>query len=242
MNLIKLYECKIGSHAYGLATPESDLDIRGVVMPDDLRYYFGMKTFEQKVFPEPEDKVYWHVRKFCHLAAAGNTQMLEMLFSPEDCVLFDGNEQFKYYILLHKETFITKQIYNVIHGYSYAEYRKAIGESSRDLGARRKEELQRLNYSPRNASHCIRLLYAGKEALLEGYFPVRLPEVQQKICMEVKLGQITLEEFQYLFKCYEQDLDEANRDSILPEKFDYDWLDNQLVQIQKQILHKNNLL
>ena len=31
-----VYECLSGSHAYGLATPESDIDIKGVfILPED---------------------------------------------------------------------------------------------------------------------------------------------------------------------------------------------------------------
>jgi predicted nucleotidyltransferase len=240
MKLIPLFECLIGSHAYGLATASSDVDIRSAVMPGDLSYYFGLKTFEQKVYAS-EDRVDWHIEKFCRLAAAGNTQMLEMLFSSQECIHYLDPE-FAKLILDERHRFITKQVFPVIKGYSYSEYRKAIGESSRDLGAKRKEGLNKFGYSPRNASHCIRLLYAGSKALTCGYFPVKLPEATKQICMDLKTGICTLEQFKEHYELAINALEAAMTNSNIPEKFDYDWLDKQLIQLQINILRRNNLL
>lgn len=61
-----VYECIAGSHAYGLATPTSDLDVRGVyVAPSELNWsLFGAP--EQ--FNGEGDTVYWEIGKFVRLA------------------------------------------------------------------------------------------------------------------------------------------------------------------------------
>lgn len=240
MHLIELYTCLIGSHAYGLSTPESDIDLRGIVVPNDLTYYFGTRVFEQHNYPEDEDHVAWHLKKFMPLAAKGNTQMLEMIFSPKDTQRF-VHPAFQELILDKKEKFMTQAIFPSIQGYATSENMKALGLSSRDLGERRKEDLGTYGYSVRNASHCIRLMHAGAVALTEGYFPVRLEGRELQICRDIKLGQVPLEGYNEFFKEYKHKLDEAGANSKLPKEFDYDWMNDTLVTLQMFVLKIANV-
>ena len=66
-----IFLTRAGSHAYGLATPESDLDLRGIVIPPK-GYFLGFwHRFEQAESTDP-DLVIYDIRKFFHLAAACN--------------------------------------------------------------------------------------------------------------------------------------------------------------------------
>ena len=235
--LHSLYTCLIGSHAYGLATPESDTDLRGVVIPDGLEYYFGLETFDKPIeYKEDEDHVAWGLKQFAALAENCNTQVLEMLFSEKDNIRY-CHPVFEENFIKNQKKFITKRIYEVIRGYSYSEYRKSIGESSRDLGSRRKEDLDKFGYSCRNASHCLRLLYAGSIALQDGVFPVRLDGSMQKICMDLKLGKLSLEEYKYLYMSFSQDLEQYYLDCTLPEHIDRAWLNKILIDTHLKIIH-----
>lgn len=234
-SLIELYTCLIGSHAYGLNGPDSDIDLRGIVIPDDLTYYFGTKVFEQHDYPEDEDHVAWHIKKFMPLAAKGNTQMLEMIFNPADCQRF-VDPAFKHYVLDEREQFMTQSIFNSIHGYAISEHNKALGLSSRDLGARRKEDLETLGYSNRNASHCIRLMYAGAHAMLNAEFPVRLPDPERTICLSIKQGKVSKEGYLELYEEYLHRLKEAGEKTELPTDFNYEWMNRTLVDIQMYML------
>ena len=50
---ITIYKVISGSQAYGWARPDSDVDIRGIAIVPDKRYYYGfIRNFEQY-----EDKV-----------------------------------------------------------------------------------------------------------------------------------------------------------------------------------------
>ena len=239
--LIDLYSCLIGSHAYGLSTPESDVDVRGVVMAEGLEYYFGTKVFETKKYPEEEDTVAWSPRFFMPLAAKGNTQMLEMLYAPNDCIKY-VHPAFYALIIEQRERFMTKAIYNSILGYAYSEHLKAMGESSRDLGARRKDDLNIHGFSLRNATHCIRLMYAGAQAMTTGIFPVRLPEPERTICMNIKLGKTDQLTYVGLYHDYYEKLKQAGEASTLPEKFDHAWMNQTLVDLHKEILGDRGLL
>ncbi len=76
---------RAGSRAHGLETPESDEDSRGVCIPD-RRHLFGLSQFEQWESPGGDHVVY-ALAKFARLALAGNPNILETLWTPEDCTL-----------------------------------------------------------------------------------------------------------------------------------------------------------
>ena len=237
MILHALYTCLIGSHAYGLVTPNSDVDLRGVVMPDDLAYYFGLETFDKPIeYKNEDDHVAWGLLQFAALLAKCNTQMLEMLFAEKDSIR-NCHPVFEKNFIQNRKHFITKNLYYVIKGYAFSEHRKALGESSRDLGLRRKEDLAEAGYSFRNASHCIRLLHSGSQALHTGEFPVRLTGDIQRVCMDLKLGTASLEDYESLYKMYSQDLEAYYDDCVLPEKIDRDWLNKILIDTHQEILH-----
>lgn len=77
-----------GSHAYGTATPTSDLDLRGVAIAP-RSYYLGFsKSFERYVTDSPalEGEVE-ELRTFMRKATEGIPQVLGLLFCEEDDIL-----------------------------------------------------------------------------------------------------------------------------------------------------------
>ncbi|MDF1696726.1 MAG: nucleotidyltransferase domain-containing protein [Saprospiraceae bacterium] len=84
-NLIVL-ECISGSRAYGLHTPESDTDIKGVfVLPRNE--YYGLNYIPQ-ISNESNDIVYFEFGRFMELLSVNNPNILELLNTPEDSILF----------------------------------------------------------------------------------------------------------------------------------------------------------
>lgn len=80
-----IYLVRGGSHAYGMATPESDLDLRGIAVPP-AAYLLGYSArFEQLELKGDPDVVVFALAKFLRLAADCNPNTLESLFvDPED--------------------------------------------------------------------------------------------------------------------------------------------------------------
>jgi predicted nucleotidyltransferase len=71
-----------GSRAYGLNTPTSDVDIKGVAVPP-AEYFLGFnQRFEQGESKDP-DMVVYDVRKFFSLAADCNPNIIEVLWADE---------------------------------------------------------------------------------------------------------------------------------------------------------------
>jgi uncharacterized protein len=71
----------VGSHAYGLAGPESDVDLRGVYAPPTEAFWRFDKPPKSVEGPEPE-RLDWEVEHFCALALKANPTVLEALASP----------------------------------------------------------------------------------------------------------------------------------------------------------------
>lgn len=116
-----LFECISGSRAYGLSTPTSDTDIRGVfVLPEED--YFGLDYVEQ-LSNESNDIVYYELRRFVELLSKNNPNMLELLAMPEDCVLY----RHPLYDRFRAEDFLSKLCKTTFAGYALTQVKKARG-------------------------------------------------------------------------------------------------------------------
>ena len=225
-----LFDCICGSHAYNLTTPTSDYDHRRVVTPTDFSYFFGLNTFDvgNVITTKEEDNTDYSLKKFTQLAMRANTVMLEMLFIPDDCIL-EIHPLFEKYFLNNRERFVTKNLYHVVKGYAGSEHRRALGETSRKLGARRKNDVETMGYSPKNASHCIRLLKASTEALTTGVFKVKWFGFDHDLLLMLKTGLIDLEGYLALYKKSLEDFNAAYMKSKLPERHDAAFFNELLV-------------
>jgi hypothetical protein len=87
-----IYLMTAGSHAYGLNTPTSDVDIKGIAVPP-REYFLGFaNSFEQAESKDP-DMCVFDIRKFFRLAAECNPNIIEMLWCDESehrCVTQPG--------------------------------------------------------------------------------------------------------------------------------------------------------
>ena len=121
-NGLILFETIIGSQAYGTQTPTSDVDKKFVyILP--LDNILGTEYVEQ--LNVNKDYTGWEIKRFLELLATNNPTVLELLNSPEDCIitkhpLFD-------LILEHKADFITKGCKNSFGGYARQQIVKAKG-------------------------------------------------------------------------------------------------------------------
>ena len=121
-NLI-IFEGIVGSQAYGISTPTSDVDLKGVfIQPLDDVLSFG---YVEQVSDETNDTTFYELKRFIELLKTNNPTILELLNLPEDCIIqkkpiFDR-------ILEHREQFITKMCKNSFGGYAVQQIKKARG-------------------------------------------------------------------------------------------------------------------
>lgn len=120
-NLI-LLEAISGSQAYGLSTPESDLDIRGVYIAP-LEQLFGFGRYQAQVQDEAHNIVYYELGRFIELLSKNNPTVMELLATPQDCLRI----QHPLMQALKPDLFLSKLCRDTFGQYALAQIRKARG-------------------------------------------------------------------------------------------------------------------
>lgn len=117
-----IFKAIVGSQSYGTNIATSDIDYKGVYLQShkDL-LSFGYK--EQ--VDHGKDECYYEVRRFLQLLETGNPTVLELLFSPQDCII-EKTPEFDL-IVKHREKFLTKKCMMSFGGYAVAQIKKARG-------------------------------------------------------------------------------------------------------------------
>lgn len=119
-NLV-LLEVISGSKAFGLDTPTSDTDIKGVFyIPKEK--YFGLEYISQ-IANESNDIVYYELGRFVELLLKNNPNILELLASPDDCILYKNPIMDRFQI----SDFLSKLCKDSFAGYAMGQIKKARG-------------------------------------------------------------------------------------------------------------------
>ncbi len=116
-----LLKCRSGSHAYGLATPASDEDFRGVfLLPLDR--LLGLHYLPQ-VADATHDRTYYELGRFLELLGKANPTALELLGTEGENVLY----RHPIFEQLAPEDFLTRACRDTFAGYALTQIRKAKG-------------------------------------------------------------------------------------------------------------------
>jgi len=124
---IPLYLVIRGSHAYGTNIPTSDTDYSGVFV-QNLDSILGISYVEQ-INDDKNDIVIYELRRFLELLAKNNPTVLELLNTPEDCVVYKHPLFDK--ILENKDNLLTKICANSFGGYAKEQISKAKGQNKK---------------------------------------------------------------------------------------------------------------
>lgn len=138
-NLI-LFEAVSGSRSFGLATENSDTDIRGVyyVPKED---FFGLNYIPQ-ISNETNDITYYEIGRLVELLQKNNPNILEILASSEDCIL----QKNPLMDLLKPEDFLSKLCKDTFAGYAISQIKKAKGLNKKILNPIDKERKSILDF------------------------------------------------------------------------------------------------
>lgn len=119
----EIFKTIVGSQAYGTDIKGvSDIDHKGVYMQsiDDLISFNYKPQIEKS-----KDEVHYEVRRFIELLQSANPTVLELLFSPEDCIITKSPE---FDLLIqNRDKFLTKKCLMSFGGYAVAQIKKARG-------------------------------------------------------------------------------------------------------------------
>lgn len=180
-----------GSIAYHLETSDSDEDYRGCFLHLGWDELLGIADNDIVIEKKKPDMVMYNLIKYIKLGLASNTTILETLYVPEDMIIFQND--FGELLRAGREYFISQRMFRSLGGYYACEHRRSLGEVTGLLGATRKEAINKIGYSYKNASHCIRLLDRGIRLLENGEYHVnyRDDDPMRELILNTKHGQLS---------------------------------------------------
>jgi predicted nucleotidyltransferase len=224
-----IFICYAGSLVHGTKDPtntHSDVDVKGAYV-DSLPNYLGLSadaigTHRGKLDHLKIESEMHEIRKFARLAAAGNPTVLETLFTPKEHVI-SMYPEWEYLIHENRRLFLSRMIYKTFRGYARDQFDKMeLGRTDRDMGAKRKELVEKFGYDTKNAMHIIRLTREGMELAKTGEMNVSRTDADELI--NIRRGCYSLEQVKKYaseliteFAAVEKDRRYAN---VLPETAD----------------------
>ena len=138
-NLI-LFEVISGSKSFGLNTPTSDTDIKGVYYLPKEQFY-GLSYIPQ-ISNETNDEVYYEIGRFIELLLKNNPNILEILATPTDCILYKHPLMDR----LKLEDFLSKLCKDSFAGYAMTQIKKARGLKKKIVNPMEKERKSLLDF------------------------------------------------------------------------------------------------
>lgn len=162
-----------GSTLYGLNTPDSDVDYRGLFFASDKQYVTGFSNIESIVQSGDVDSAYYELTHYLKLLRKSNTQVMEILFAPSNA--FTRTNQIFQLLRENSYNLIDSHVLkNSLKGYVYSEMRLATGERSGRLGGKRKKAVVEYGFSPKNFVQILRLCRVGQVFFTNTHYMVNV--------------------------------------------------------------------
>ncbi|GAA0475111.1 nucleotidyltransferase domain-containing protein [Streptomyces sp. NPDC046215] len=211
-----VYSCVTGSRAFGLATPDSDTDRRGVyVAPTPM--FWGFTKPPTHVDGPGEERFSWELERFAELALRANPNVLEVLHSP----LVEHADATGRELLDLRGAFLSRRAHQAFAGYATAQRRKL----EADLRTRGEPRWK-------HAMHLVRLLISGRDLLRTGRLHVDVGEHRERL-LAVKRGEVTWPEVEAWLRRLEAETAAAATATPLPAEPDAARVEDFLVRVRR---------
>lgn len=216
-----IYRCVIGSVAYGLDEPGSDVDRRGIYLPPAEQHWSLAGVPEQLENAENEE-CYWEIQKFLTLALKANPNVLECLYTPMVELATPLAEE----LLSMRSAFLSRLVYQTYNGYVLSQFKK-LEQDLRTRGALRWKHVM----------HLIRLLLSGITVLREGFVVVRIEDHREQL-LAIRRGEIPWEAIDRWRLSLHKEFEAAFNSTRLPEQPDYRWANAFLVKARRSAVNR----
>jgi predicted nucleotidyltransferase len=218
-----ILEGATGSTAYGLATENSDVDIKGVyLLPTKTVLSIGFQPEHTTKDHTDPDWVYHEVGKFMKLVINGNPTVTELLYLDEYTTLTPIGQL----LIDNRAAFLsTKAVSNAYRGYAFSQAKRLNNRTEQGLDG---YDSSLKNRFAKHTRHCFRLLMQARQLLGTGTLDVKVTPQQREylFAMGEKTADEVVEEFM------RQDAEFDNIVSVLPDEPDYEKLNEILYKIR----------
>lgn len=214
-----IFQCIIGSQAYGLADSESDIDRRGFYLPP-AEWHWSLYGVPEQLECHETQEAYWEIQKFMVLALKANPNVLECLYTP----LVEKATPLAEELLGMRSMFLSRVVYQTYNGYVMSQFKKMQADI-RNQG----------QVKWKHVMHLIRLLISGVNVLREGFVPVLVDKHRDGL-LAIKRGEMPWEETEKWRLSLHAEFDKALKESKLPERPDYEKANDFLLRARRAAL------
>lgn len=193
----------VGSTAYGMAGPDSDVDRLGVFAVPTMAL-LGLRTpRETRVTTKPDSTLH-EARKFCLLALSGNPTASELMWLPED--LYEVRTALGDELIAIRRAFLSApRVRDAYLGYATQQFRR-LGGGTFSADTRRR--------TAKHARHLMRLCHQGLQLYRTGDLEIRLDQPATFHAFGETVAAGGVDAARDLIADYERRFDEAR--SVLP--------------------------
>lgn len=209
----------VGSVAYGLAGPGSDVDRIGVFAAPTVAFH-GLRRPTESVVTTDPDVTLHEAGKYCGLALSGNPTAIELMWLPDDC--YETRTGFGERLIAIRSAFLSAPRVRAAYlGYATQQFRKLATRDSSTGGRRR---------SAKHARHLARLLHQGRVLYATGVLEIRLADPEWFRAFGERVAGGALDEAEALVAATERDFDRIH--TPLPERPDEETVERWLLDVR----------
>lgn len=224
-----------GSRGFGVNTPTSDYDEKGVCIEDfnaSCRLEGKFEQYNEKLppthvningatadYPGADIEIF-SLEKFVRLALHGNPTILCILYATE-CTILDERGR----ALQALAPFLISRYWGKrFLGYMESQRQKLKGERGQKR-VNRPELEEKYGYDTKYAMHLLRLGFQGVEVMTTGKMSMPLPADLRAYLMDVRVGKINFNDMLQKAGDLERELKDLIDNSMLPEEPDKEYVD-----------------
>jgi predicted nucleotidyltransferase len=200
----------VGSTAYGLAGPDSDVDMLGV-FATPVNALLGLHPPEETRTTSKPDATHHEARKYCLLALGGNPTVSELMWLPDE--LYETRTPLGEELIGIRSAFLSaNRTRNAYLGYASQQFKRMVqrGDGSFSADSRKR--------TAKHARHLMRLCHQGLRLYRSGALEIRLEDPERFRAFGERVAGGDVDHARSVMAGYEAAFDE--KPSVLPDRPD----------------------
>lgn len=221
-----------GSHAHGIATPQSDRDYFSIVIPPvEAIIGLGEMKGSQRIEGIDDIRVIT-LREFLRAVEHGRSTELEMLWAPEDVIIQITPEG--RYLLENRDKLLSQRLFKPLFGF-------AGGQIQRSLKGNNDRFDPELGYDPKSMVHAFRSLWQAKKLKQGPELPLRLDAGMKIMLKQVKAGDWTKDQIVECIQQWDAEVQAQELSWDLRSSPDRTWMEDFLIRTYSNHIHAERI-